>query len=82
VVTDGESGSASMRRRTNAYAFDQDLFGMWCRGGAVWLDDDNDDANTSATSADFRNTSATAEVFGNEGEGSDSPHNGYNIINF
>jgi len=74
-----------MRRRTNAYAFDQDLFGMWCVGGAVWLDDDdgdNDDTNTSTTSADFRNTSATAEVFGNEREGSDSPDNEYNKNKF
>ena len=42
VVTDAETG-ASMRRRTNAYTFDQDLFAHWSNGGGVWIEDDPED---------------------------------------
>ncbi len=78
VVTDEEERGISMRRRTNAYTFDHELFRCWCAGGAVWLDDDDDPDNTSTTSADFRNTSAAAEVFGNELNGLDLPNTHYN----
>ena len=78
VVTGEEEEGVSMRRRTNAYTFDHDLFRFWCAGGEVWLDEDDDPENTSTTSADFRTTSAAAEVFGNELNGSDSQNTCYN----
>jgi len=80
VVTDEEGRGLSMRRRTNAYTFDHDLFRCWCAGGDVWLDDhgDDDPEITSTTSADFRTTSAAAEVFGNAGNGSDQENEDYN----
>jgi hypothetical protein len=66
VAMDEETG-ASMRRRTNAYTFDQELYRSWCSGGAVWIeedaerDDTDDDNYPSAPSASFRTTSAPAE---------------------
>ena len=60
VVSEEELSGISMRRRANAYTFDQVLFDSWCSGGGVWIenDGDGDDSNTSHTSADFCNTSA------------------------
>jgi hypothetical protein len=79
VVTDDETGGVSMRRRTNAYTFDRDLFAAWCGGGAVWIDEDPDRPNiTSTTSTDFNNTSTGVEVFGNGLNDSDSKNNSYN----
>ncbi len=79
VVTGEEGVGVSMRRRTNAYTFDRDLFTSWCRGGAVWIDDDPDQAGiTSKTSTDSHNTSTGVEVFGNESSDPYSKNNSYN----
>jgi hypothetical protein len=52
-------------------SIDQDLFRQWCQDGVCWIDepgtDDGDDNSPSATSADFCNTSATAEGCGRTG---------------
>jgi hypothetical protein len=69
VVTEGE-GCLSMKRRTNAYTFDPDLYRSWNSGGGVWLDDDPD-----TTSTDFNNTSTPVEVLNNELKGSDLRNN-------
>jgi len=76
VVTDDEAGGVSMRRRTNAYTFDRQLFASWCAGGAVWIDDDHDGSlpQTSAPDRSDRPASQVAEVFGNDAEGFDSPN--------
>jgi len=79
VVTGEEADGVSMRRRTNAYAFDRDLYRLWYAGGTVWLDDDHDgDANTFATSANFSSPAAGAKGQKIDGKDSDSPNNGYN----
>ncbi len=41
VVTE-EQDCLSMRRRTNAYTFDPDLYQCWRGNGKVWLDEDPD----------------------------------------
>jgi len=38
VVSEEESG-LSMRRRTNAYTFDQELYQHWIAGGGVWIEE-------------------------------------------
>ncbi|OPY46752.1 MAG: hypothetical protein A4E42_00405 [Methanoregulaceae archaeon PtaU1.Bin222] len=74
VVTDEEAGRISMRRRTNAYTFDREMYRSWCAGGEVWLDDDPDDPSApSADSSDIRDVSMDAAGYENNGEGSDSP---------
>ncbi|MDH7511196.1 MAG: hypothetical protein QHH04_09185 [Methanolinea sp.] len=80
VATAEDANGVSMQRRMRAYTFDRDLYAAWFTGGAVWLDEDDDGGSpqTSAPSADFRNTSAGAEVSGNNEEGSDSLNNEYN----
>lgn len=47
VVSEEESG-LSMRRRTNAYTFDRDLYKHWVAGGGVWIDDDGSDKDNGA----------------------------------
>jgi len=72
VVTDEEGGSVSMRRRTNAYTFDPDLYALWCMGGAVWLEGDGQDPGSPATPAPPCNDPATRIAGnGNGGEPSD-----------
>ncbi len=41
VVITEETGR-SVKRRTHAYQFDQELFRLWSRGGAVWLSEEED----------------------------------------
>ncbi|OPX68231.1 MAG: hypothetical protein A4E38_01880 [Methanoregulaceae archaeon PtaB.Bin108] len=54
-----------MRRRTNAYTFDQDLHRQWVAGGGVWLDENNgNDDDSSNPSTDFPPSSATREDAG------------------
>ena len=50
VVCEEEGGSVSMRRRTNAYTFDRDLYRIWSGGGLVWLDGGEGPGDTSASS--------------------------------
>jgi len=52
VVCDENDTGISMRRRTNAYTFDDVLFRIWCSGGSVWLRDDpyGKDGQTTETS--------------------------------
>jgi len=79
VVTDDEATRVSMRRRTNAYAFDRDLYRSWCAGGAVWIDDDGDDGGVSCNPATSCNNPATNVAgFNSDGEGSDSLNINYN----
>ena len=78
VVTDEEAAGLSMRRRTNAYMFDQGLYRSWSLGGTVWLDDDDDPDHPSALQQSFSNPSASAERFENEPAGFDSPKSTYN----
>ncbi len=79
VVTDEGASGLSMRRRTNAYTFDHDLYRSWCTGGAVWLDDDEGDGDdTSRTSTDFHHTSTGLEVLKNDAAGPDLPESQYN----
>ena len=71
VVTDEEGGSISMRRRTNAYTFDPDLYALWCMGGAVWLEGDGQEPGDPATPPPPCNDPATG-VAGN-GNGGEPP---------
>jgi hypothetical protein len=75
VVCEEEFSRVSMRRRTNAYTFDKELFHSWSSGGGVWLDDNgaNGNSQTAHTSADFCTSAAVAEVFGDDSACSDSP---------
>ena len=76
VVTDDEAGGVSMRRRTNAYTFDRQLFASWCMGGAVWIDDDGDPSCNPATSCN--NPATNVAGFENDAAGSDSLNSKYN----
>lgn len=73
TVVTVEEECVSMKRRTNAYTFDLELYQSWCDGGGVWLDEDPSD-----TSTDFNHTSTHVEGIGNDGKGSDSENNDYN----
>ncbi|MEI7434912.1 MAG: hypothetical protein WCJ93_11740 [Methanomicrobiales archaeon] len=42
VVSEEEISGISMRRRANAYTFDQVLYHSWCSGGGVWIDGNDD----------------------------------------
>ena len=39
VAVDDDFTGVSMRRRTNAYTFDRDLYQQWRMGGSVWIDE-------------------------------------------
>jgi len=82
VVTDEEAAGLSMRRRTNAYTFDRDLYKSWSLGGTVWLDDNDDPDHPSALQQSFSSPSEIAEGFKNEPSGFDSPNSSYikNIV--
>jgi hypothetical protein len=62
VVTEEERG-LYMRRRTNAYTFDRNLYTSWSQGGSCWIDDDPDDPDPSNTSPSFHNPSNTSIDF-------------------
>jgi len=69
VVTDEEASGLSMRRRTNAYTFDPDLYKSWCTGGAVWLDEDHDHHNNPTALQQFYSSpTANAEGFKDDGD--------------
>jgi hypothetical protein len=66
TVTLTEESGYSVRRRTEAFEWDRELYRQWMNGGACWLDhnpknDDDDSSHLSAVSAGFSNFSATAE---------------------
>ncbi|MCX6700969.1 MAG: hypothetical protein NTV68_13805 [Methanomicrobiales archaeon] len=56
VLSGDEYSGVTVRRRSHAYTFDQDLFRAWSSGGAVWIDDDvsngdGDDVNPATGGA-------------------------------
>jgi len=66
TVTQTEESGYSVRRRTEAFEWDRELYRQWMNGGACWLDhnpknDDDDSSHLSAISAGFSSFSATAE---------------------
>ncbi|WP_321506347.1 hypothetical protein [uncultured Methanoregula sp.] len=66
TVTMAEETGYSVRRRTEAFEWDRDLYRQWVNGGACWLDpdsgEDHDDSpHLSAVTAGFSSFSATAE---------------------
>ena len=66
TVTLTEENGYSVRRRTEAFEWDRELYRQWMNGGACWLDhnpknDDDDSSHLSAVSAGFSSFSATAE---------------------
>jgi len=66
TVTLTEESGYSVRRRTEAFEWDRELYRQWMNGGACWLDhnpknDDDDSSHLSAISAGFSSFSATAE---------------------
>ena len=61
VQSDSEYGGSSTRRRTNAYAFDQDLYQSWSHGGAAWFDDQDDSDNPSILRQTFSKTMDPAD---------------------
>ncbi len=91
VVTDDEIARVSMRRRTNAYQFDRELYLSWCAGGAVWIDDEvggEDDGDggplhqKKQSPAVPSNPSAVAEEFDSDAKASESQNNNYNKNNY
>ena len=56
VVCDENNTGISMRRRTNAYTFDEALFRSWCSGGSVWLRKDPSGNDGQTTETGRRNT--------------------------
>ncbi|WP_394698736.1 hypothetical protein [uncultured Methanoregula sp.] len=75
TVTLTEESGYSVRRRTEAFEWDRELYRQWMNGGACWLDhnpknDDDDSSHLSAVSAGFSSFSATAE---NENHASSGP---------
>ncbi|WML66673.1 MAG: hypothetical protein METHP_00120 [Methanoregula sp. SKADARSKE-2] len=59
VMLTEESGY-SVRRRTEAFEWDRELYRQWMNSGACWLDhnpknDDDDSSHLSAVSAGFSN---------------------------
>jgi hypothetical protein len=66
TVTLTEESGYSVRRRTEAFEWDRELYRQWMNGGACWLDhnpknDDDDSSHLSAVTAGFSSFSATAE---------------------
>jgi len=75
TVTMNEEDGISVRRRTEAFAWDRELYRQWMNGGACWLDHDpksghNDYGDFQQLQQGFSNFSATAE---NEKGASGSP---------
>jgi len=66
TVTMSEETGYSVRRRTEAFEWDRELYRQWKNGGACWLDhdpknDDDDSDQITAVSAGFSNFTAPAE---------------------
>jgi len=81
TVTLTEESGYSVRRRTEAFEWDRELYRQWMNGGACWLDhnpknDDDDSSHLSAVSADFSSFSATAENENGASSGSGSSKEG------
>lgn len=75
TVTMNEEDGISVRRRTEAFAWDRELYRQWMNGGACWLDHDpksgdDDSGDFQQLQQGFSNFSATAE---NEKGASGSP---------
>ncbi|MCX6698014.1 MAG: hypothetical protein NTV84_10810, partial [Methanoregula sp.] len=47
IVVNDELTGGSTRRRTNAYMFDQEIFGKWGGNAGVWIKEDNEACGTS-----------------------------------
>jgi hypothetical protein len=81
TVTMTEENGYSVRRRTEAFEWDRELYLQWMNGGACWLDhnpknDDDDSSHLSAISAGFSSFSATAENENGASSGPDSSKGG------
>jgi len=66
TVTLTEESGYSVRRRTEAFEWDRELYRQWMNGGACWLDhnpknDDDDSGNFQQFQQGFSSFSATAE---------------------
>jgi len=80
VVTSEATGGLSMRRRTNAYTFDHEIFRSWSSGGSVWIDDNDDRENPSALQQSFSSPTEGAEGHGVDGECLDQDNNNKNSV--
>ena len=65
VVSEEESG-LSMRRRTNAYTFDQELYKHWITGGGVWIEDEGPDKGDGPCNPPAPFLGSSADVAGEE----------------
>ena len=66
TITLTEESGYSVRRRTEAYEWDRELYRQWMNGGACWLDnnpknDDDDSGHFQQLQQSFSSLSATAE---------------------
>ena len=65
TVTMNEEEGISVRRRTEAFAWDRELYRQWMNGGACWLDydpkSDDDSGDFQQLQQGFSSFSATAE---------------------
>jgi len=65
TVTMNEEEGISIRRRTEAFAWDRELYRQWMNGGACWLDhdpkSDDDSGDFQQLQQGFSSFSATAE---------------------
>ena len=75
ITTTGEDGN-TVRRRTEAYAWDRELYRQWNGGGACWLDpgpDDGDDTVTGSFAALQQVSSIFAAPAANENKAKSEP---------
>ena len=80
TVTLTEESGYSVRRRTEAFEWDRELYRQWMNGGACWLDhnpkNDNDPGHFQQFQQGFSSFSATAENENGASCGSDSSKEG------
>jgi hypothetical protein len=81
TVTLTEESGYSIRRRTEAFEWDRELYRQWMNGGACWLDhnpknDDGDSGRFQQFQQGFSSFSATAENENGASCGSDSSKEG------
>ena len=81
TVTLTEESGYSVRRRTEAFEWDRELYRQWMNGGACWLDhnpknDDDDSGRFQQFQQGFSSFSATAENENGASCGSDSSKEG------